>query len=242
VATRFRASRRRASSRWLDRVIPLNDASNRRKRVGRSIRATVFRGESGIMATRDEIIARHYSAAILMFVRSGMSQKAATEAAKSMIDGAYQKVFQRGSDPFVEGDDGDRALAREASDPALQSEFNRRRAEGVTDDDIRWWHNMSAFEREMLLATDHTNWVGMYMTLKDRGCTPAQAAHEINQLHPQFGGLTEMDTSDDRRLPIELKRRILKYIEHNGATLQTATERESSFNALVRKEIRAGRL
>jgi hypothetical protein len=109
---------------------------------------------------------------------------------------------------------------------------------------------MCVWEQQMLLETDNLNRIPMFEFLtKDKGFSLKEAAKEVRRLQPIYTtDLSGTDTSDDRPLPAELMRRIIEYRERNLSTVQAAEAlkarmaSESSFNALVRKEIRAGRL
>ena len=167
----------------------------------------------------------------------------AEEAAAGMGQEAYERACKRTRDIYTEGH-GIQMLQRESADASLHTAFEKRRAEGVTDDDIRWWWNMSVFEQEMLLAQDEINRMALYSYLRGKGMESADAAKEVFKRHVKWGDPTD-ETGDDRPLPCELKRRIVSYIEQfygAPAELQKRMADMSSFNALVRKEIRNGNL
>ncbi|MBL7131178.1 MAG: hypothetical protein ISS45_07240 [Candidatus Omnitrophica bacterium] len=74
------------------------------------------------------------------------------------------------------------------------------------------------------------------------------AISKIKKAHPNFGDPddTTHDAGDDRPLPFELKNRINIYIQKrflsDPAEFKREIEQSLTFNALIRKEIRAGRL
>jgi len=72
---------------------------------------------------------------------------------------------------------------------------------------------------------------------------PDDATSEVWKWHPNFAEEEAQD--DDGPLPFELKRRIVEYLERehrDPESFKGRIENESSFNSLVRKEIRAGNL
>jgi len=70
----------------------------------------------------------------------------------------------------------------------------------------------------------------------------------LKKFHPMYGDPndTSKSSGDDRPLPFELEDRIKRYIEmrreQGGDFFKADLEATSSFNALVRREIRNGNL
>lgn len=158
------------------------------------------------------------------------------EKAKELASTKTDDIFRQG--------DGDTILTRARSDPQILAWVEKRRTEGVTDDDIRWFWNMCAFEQAMIGGIDQIIRTSMYEYLKGKGWVPERAGHRVRQLHAIFGDFDE-GGGDDRPLPHELKRRIVQYIERyygSSKAIQQKTSEASSFNALVRAEIRKGSL
>lgn len=173
----------------------------------------------------------------------GMTARETQEIVEGMAQKAYERACQRTGDIYTEGH-GNEMLKREATDEALHAAFEKRRAEGATDGDIRWWWNMSVFEQEMIVQQDEINRGSLFIYLREKGMDAADAATEVFKRHVKWGDPTD-GIGEDRPLPYELKHRIVSYIEKlygDPATLQARIENESSFNALVRKEIRNGNL
>jgi hypothetical protein len=72
----------------------------------------------------------------------------------------------------------------------------------------------------------------------------AAAAKKVFTLHVDFGEPTD-ESSDGRPLPIELKRRIIEYLERaarNSTRLTQLTEELGSLNAVLRMEMAAGNM
>jgi hypothetical protein len=173
-----------------------------------------------------------------------LDREEAQRRAEEIAEEAFQRCKRISSDMFREGG-GDGVLRDEQHDAQLHAELQKRLEEGVTDDDIRWWWNMCSFERQMLLLCDEQNIMAMFSFLTEsRGYDEKRATVKIWKLHPKFG-YKDDGRGEDRPLPFELKRRIWVYIEnHHGTSdlLQEKMNGATSFNALVRKEIRAGNL
>ena len=190
------------------------------------------------MSDAQDHVNRDMSECATALTSSGMTLEDAQEAVEGMAQVAYERARNRTAAVYTEGQ-GTQLLQREAVDASLHAAFEKRRAEGVTDDDIRWWWNMSAFEQEMLLAQDEINRMALHSYLLGKGMKSADAVKEVFKRNAKWGDPTE-ETGDDRPLPCELKRRIVSYVEQfydNPAELKRKLAGESSFNALVRKEI-----
>jgi len=194
------------------------------------------------MAEHDELVAR-----ILREVASsltqlpGLSERESRETANALAEKAYHKSIQRTDQPYREGF-GIEFLERFRTTPHLQSTLTSKYQDGVTDADILWWWNLSAFEQEMLLQCDELNRITLYMYLRGKGMEQSSIAREVFKRHPKFGDNSQ-DSSPDRPLPHELKKRITSFIEsHYGhpEALNAKIATSTSFNALIRKEIAAG--
>jgi hypothetical protein len=57
---------------------------------------------------------------------------------------------------------GDELLAKENSDEKIKKMLAKRRKEGVTDEDIKWWWNMHDYERRMMLKVDELNRIALF--------------------------------------------------------------------------------
>ena len=142
-------------------------------------------------------------------------------------------------------DHGERLLIRELVEDEVRAEMALRRADGVTDSDIRWWWNMPDLERRLLLATDDISRIAAIKAFMDQGHDEDDAVARMRKLHPIYGRSIET-TGEDRALPCELKervniwtkRRIMEDQENFNAEMEAAT----TFNALVRGAIRRGLL
>jgi len=160
-----------------------------------------------------------------------------------MLARAKQGVSQRGWSAECPNY-GDRLLQHESLDPKLHSTLEALRKEGVRNEDIRWWWNMPPLERVMLEMTDEMCRGGSFIALRRQGFNAEESARKLWQVHPKFGKPEEGE-GEDRPIPIELKGRIIAFMERQYGspdTMRVKMERMSSFNALVREEIRQGTL
>jgi len=144
---------------------------------------------------------------------------------------------------------GDILLEKELAEEKIKSELAKKRKEGVRDEDIKWWWNMHDIERRMLLAFD--TWVAFSLFLKLReedGVSAEKAGKRVRKIHPLFGDPddTTHGVGEDRPLPYELKDRINIYIQKRSQAdpknFKREIEASSTFNSLVRKEIKAGNI
>ena len=142
----------------------------------------------------------------------------------------------------------ERYFAHANSDPQRRERLGAKRADGVNDDDIRWWWNMEGLERHAMLLMDQQTRLGMFLGYtKNRGLADEQAAKEINRRQPLYSDSEDPKhpTGEDRPLPYELKDRINKWTQRNQGDPEAFKGRlasASSMNALIRQEIGAGNL
>jgi len=145
---------------------------------------------------------------------------------------------------------------KKIDDPVIQKiaqtigeKLPKKKAEGVKDKDIRWWWNLNDIERRVMLKQDDIN--KMYLAecyTREEKLTPEKAVQKVRKFHPMYGDPDDVThtTGDDRPLPYELKDRINIYIQKRYANDKEKYGKDidgsSSFNALIRKEIRAGKI
>ncbi len=134
-------------------------------------------------------------------------------------------------------------------------ELRRLRQEGVTDDDIRTWWNMTSVERRFAIEQDNQGHLAYIMWAISEGHTSGptneetldEAAELLRASHPLYGDPddTRNTTGDDRPLPYELKDRVNRYIVRRAVdphAYKRDVDGSSTFNALIRQEIRASNL
>ena len=144
---------------------------------------------------------------------------------------------------------GDILLEKESSDEEAKSMLLKRRNEGVRDEDIRWWMNRHELDRKMMIKVDDMIRLALFIKSREEdGFTKAEAAIKVKRFFPVFGDPddTSTCTGGDRPLPFELKDRINSYIETKSQSVpeeyKEEIEKSSSFNALIRNEIKKGNL
>ncbi len=160
----------------------------------------------------------------------GFSRSDARKAIREFIQQAKEEAQREGTADLPQNF-GDELLAIESTDEKVKAMFSKSRKEGVTDEDIRWWWNMPDLERRLMLKDDENSRIAL-----------------LKKFHPMYGNPndTSKSSGDDRPLPFELEDRINRYIEmrreQGGDFFKADLEATSSFNALVRREIRNGNL
>ena len=138
----------------------------------------------------------------------------------------------------------DMLLKKEATDPGIRSMLAKKRKEGVRNKDIRWWWNMHDLERCMMVEFDNIARLAVYIDSLENGMSFEEAAAKVRKCFPMYRDPEDISNSsgEDRLLPYELKDRVNVYIEKKALSepegLKKQAEQSSSFNALVRKEIK----
>jgi len=137
----------------------------------------------------------------------------------------------------------------------------QKRAEGVRDEDIRWWWNLNDVERYMMLNVDNMHKMALFIEkmtkskYKDKEKAGDEAGRTVWEAHPVY---TNGDPNikpknapsgikrEDFPLPIELKDRVNRYIENRAIDDPEKIKQELkgflTFNAFIRKEIKAGNI
>lgn len=130
----------------------------------------------------------------------------------------------------------------------LRQNLHNKRAEGVQNKDIQWGWNLNDIERRMMLAIDDINKTYLAESFVNQGMSKKEAVEKVRKYQPFYGN-PEDDThisGADRLLPYELKDKINKYVEKryksDRENYKKDLENASTFNALVRKEIKKGKL
>lgn len=126
--------------------------------------------------------------------------------------------------------------------------------DGVTDEDIRFWWNLSDVERFLVKEDDNrSKMLNFIINIKNssepsKELAAEKAAKKVKKLFPVYEDTSDqVEPQDDNRpLPIELKNRINNYIEKR-LRIDSEKYREELFistscNAFFRKEIKAGRI
>ena len=181
-----------------------------------------------------------------MLRRLGFARGEARQEVKDAIEQFRQKRSDEGPLGLPE-DLGDRIIegAQEGREDCAEV-AEKARQEGATEDDIRRWWNRSDLQRHMICwIEDAAVRVPMYKTAKEHGLSDEEAEEKVRQLFPVYGDPEDESSGagDDRPLPHELRDRVQSYRKQQpGEELQRRLEDYSSFNALVRDEIRKGNI
>lgn len=145
--------------------------------------------------------------------------------------------------------EGDIILKDEVTNKKLKLGLDRKRAEGVTDEDIKWWWNTPDIARSMALEIDLlVKITTLHGLMRKNGLSEKEALEEIPRYCPIFGDPCDSSDSDNRHnpLPFELKNRVNIYNEKRQKTdpeqFKKEIEESSSFNFLIRKEIKKNNL
>ena len=145
-------------------------------------------------------------------------------------------------------DFGDWLLERENNDERVKAMLAKRRVEGVTDEDIRWWWNMHHLERAVMSRVDDLHRSLLLMQFTEEWISREEGVRKLTKYAPLFGEPDETlgDRSDDGPLPYELKERVRRYVQKRSIFDPEAfvkdMEESPSFNALVRKQVQRGNL
>ena len=170
------------------------------------------------------------------------------EAKRAVRDLLALAKKQARSDPDLPPNFGDLLVEREVTDDSTRQMLAKKRAEGVTDADIKWWWGLDKLERRLLILVDGWSRLAAFKKYRAEGLTEEQAVAQLRKSFPIFGDPDDMKNvkGDDRALPYELKERVNLWAEKGllDESSGTAARLRSagSMNALIRNEIRAGRL
>ncbi|MFI5398365.1 MAG: hypothetical protein ACHQ9S_22745 [Candidatus Binatia bacterium] len=180
-------------------------------------------------------------------VAMGMPVLDAATVARSCVEAAKEESRKAGPQRLPEKA-GAALLQNERKNANIARELQRKRLEGVTDDDIRWYWNMQDLERRAMEQMYQAILYATWKSALEGGRGDKEAAAYARKFHVYWGdpGDMRMTSGDDRPLPIELMKRENAWFEEqmrvNPEELQLRLERSSSYNAVIRAEIRAGRL
>ena len=138
-------------------------------------------------------------------------------------------------------------VLQEAAETVLTESDNTATNNGVTAEDTDWYWNLPPLARAVMHRFDEV--IRGYMWFQCHGVNICMEDLEkdLRQRMPTFGNAGTAD-GDDAPLPWELSRRFAQFIQNTRQKEQAWREwgergrQASSMNALIREEIRAGRL
>jgi hypothetical protein len=178
----------------------------------------------------------------------GISPSQAKAGIRDIIEEAKEESLKEDTSDLPQNV-GDFLLEKESSDEKIRSILAKKRREGVRDQDIKWWFNMHDFEIRILLKVDDMNKHALFAKFrKEDGLSEDKAANGVRKSYPLFGDPddTTHTTGEDRPLPYELKDRINRYVvermQTDPETFKKEIEQSSTFNALIREEVRKGNI
>jgi hypothetical protein len=177
----------------------------------------------------------------------GMPPSQAKQTFREMLKKAKEDSQKEGG-ANLPNNFGDLLLEKEPNDEKIKRIMAKKRAEGVRDEDIKWWWNMHELERRMMSKVDELAAFAMFLESRERGEEENIAALRVRKYHPFYGEPddTSHASGNDRPLPYELKDRINIYIQKRAITdpkeYKGAIEKSSSFNSLIRSEIKNGNI
>ncbi len=175
----------------------------------------------------------------------GLPKGHAKRTARQLVAMARQ---QARSDPNLPPNFGLVLIERETTDDSIREMLAGKRAEGVTDADIKWWWGLDNIEQRLFIVVDDWCRVASFKKYCAEGLTEEQAIAQLRKAYPIFGDPKDARDvkGDDRPLPFELKNRVSKWadVALGKESVRDASQQPpiTSMNALVRSEIRAGRL
>ena len=189
-----------------------------------------------------------------------MGLPGAKETAKRLLDRAIEKS-KKEETYDLPSNFGNIILREEKTDDPVVEKFaeeirktlSPKRVEGVRDEDIRWWWNLNDVERSIMVGVDEFHCTALFLKECDEGKTTDEANEIVWKFHPKYTYGYRGETKDMPQqikdifpLPIELKDRINIYIakktKTNSEKYKKDIKSSPTFNALVRKEIKAGNI
>jgi hypothetical protein len=177
----------------------------------------------------------------------GMTLTQAKSTFRDLIKKVKKESLKEGTSKFPQNF-GDILLEEESTNPHYKSLLTKKRNQGVIDEDIRWWWNMHDLEKRMMTEDDNLSGFALFLKLREDGLNEEEAGKRVKKIRPIFGDPDDTSTStgEDRPLPWELKNRINIYIQNRSQTNKEKFKNEiaesSSFNALIRKEMKNGKV
>lgn len=194
----------------------------------------------GRRSDEDEQIERQYVSTYVSLL--GLQEKEALTLVRRMIADVKADIARYADQPKPLT--GDELLTKVQHDQGLNAALEVLRSDGVHDEDIRWWHNLTDLTRGMILQDDIFHHVTFGHAQVANGRTQEEAIRQLPKHFPIYGNPTDESKSrgDNRPLPIELKNRVNAF-NVNMAKLdpdgyKERIEHSTSFNALIRNAIR----
>jgi hypothetical protein len=174
----------------------------------------------------------------------GFPPNEARTTAKEVVAKAREIVDKRGQQ-HEPRNYGDWLLSDANTDSKMKAHFETVRADGVTDDDIRDWWNRPPLERALLEVGDEQNEMTAFIGAMQKGLSADDAMIIVSRIHPIYGSRdSDKDDGDNSPLPYEFRTRVsnLTAQQVDSGEIQNKIHSKQSFNAIIRKAIRSGRI
>ncbi len=142
---------------------------------------------------------------------------------------------------------GSSNTAAVSGDPDSLSDLGSATRDDVTKEDARWYRNLPPLAKAVMQRFDEEVRNYMEHVLSVRNISIDDLELDVRQSLPSFGNASA-GGGVDGPLPWELRRRVMTFLDRLGRNQQewagwsARTRRASSMNAVIREEIRAGRL
>jgi hypothetical protein len=164
---------------------------------------------------------------------------------REAIEGCRQKGLEEGTADLRENFGDALLLQSRAGIAAAIRIVEKARAKGAHDEDIAEWWNLHDLQRRMVLWSEEVFRYANFMSFLDQGLDADEAMRRVRRIFPMYGDPNDTAhvSGDDRPLPHELRGRIDEYREKLGAeAILKWSVNHGTFNAIVRAELRKGRL
>jgi len=133
---------------------------------------------------------------------------------------------------------------------SIKQNLPKKKAEGVTDENIREFWNFTDSQRRKVILSESTFRLAVFSSAKEDGLTNDEASALVSKIFPMYGSLYDdpdntkyTPSGDDRLLPNELRGRVDKYRLRLGAAyIKDKMKGYTTYNAYIRDEIRKGNL
>jgi hypothetical protein len=202
------------------------------------------------METEREIVTRLERVYVPIFQQAsgpfgfGMSDSDAKAAFQDLIKKAREASQRDG----FKGINSGKMLDLAEQYPKARADLEWKKAEGVREEDFRWWWDMHDLERQVILQMDDALIANHYVAHRKSGMSKEESALWVKKTFPRYVVLMTaikeaLDT--DSALPIELKNRVTSWMLLSTTDLEESYQlklRVTSMNALVRQEIRRGNI
>ena len=137
-------------------------------------------------------------------------------------------------------------LEKERSDPSFMN-FNIKRKDGVTDNDIKNYWDVPAIERFLIQEIDDFLRENTYEKYITKGINSREAQDAIRKVFPIYKEPEkDINAEDlDRPLPNEIKRRVDMWVQKNHnypEIVQIEIVKHPTMNALIRAKIISGEI